>query len=53
MADYTEHYNLELPKQSESYDIEVANANNRIIDAELHKKVEKVSRKRLIFKRLY
>lgn len=48
MADYTENMNLILPKQSETYDVEVANTNNKIIDAELSKRVEKRPRQRFI-----
>ena len=42
--------NLILPKESENYDVEVANTNNKIIDDKLGNKVEKVPRKRLIYK---
>ena len=48
MADYTENLNLILPKQSESYDVEVANTNNKIIDSALSNKVEKIPRKRVV-----
>jgi len=41
MAEYTENLNLILPKQSENYDVEVANTNNRLIDNAIENKVEK------------
>ncbi|MDR0979516.1 MAG: hypothetical protein LBL91_06355 [Lachnospiraceae bacterium] len=47
MADYTSNYNLILPKETENYDIGVANANNRIIDNALGNKVEKIAGKDL------
>ena len=47
MADYTENLNLILPKKSESYDIETANTNNKIIDTEINKRVEKIEGKSL------
>lgn len=47
MAEYTEHYNLELPANAEHYDIKVANTNNRIIDEKLYEKVEKIPNKSL------
>lgn len=48
MAEYTENYNLILPKETETYDIETANTNNRIIDSELFNKVNKKPRKRFV-----
>ena len=48
MAEYTENLNLILPKQSENYDVEVANTNNRLIDTAMSSKVEKRPRQRLI-----
>lgn len=45
MPKYTENLNLILPKGSENYDIETANMNNKIIDAAIGNKVEKVSGK--------
>ena len=50
MANYTEHYNFIKPLETENYDVEVANTNNKIIDDKLGNKVEKVPRKRLIYK---
>lgn len=47
MAEYTEHYNLKKPSQSESYDIDVANTNNEIIDKALFGKAEKKAGKDL------
>lgn len=47
MAEYTEHYNLELPANAEHYDINVANTNNKIIDEKLYEKVEKIPNKSL------
>ena len=47
MAEYTEHYNLELPANAEHYDIKVANTNNKIIDEKLYEKVEKIPNKSL------
>ena len=47
MANYTEHYNLILPKQSENYNVDIANANNTAIDNALHEKVNKISGKDL------
>lgn len=37
MADFSPHYNLELPLSPEHYDIGVFNKNNMIIDSELNK----------------
>lgn len=53
MSEYTEHYNLKKPAQSESYNIDVANTNNDIIDEKLYSKVDKKPRKRFIYKRFY
>ena len=50
MTNYKKNLNLILPKESENYDVEVANTNNKIIDDKLGNKVEKVPRKRLIYK---
>lgn len=50
MADYTENINLILPKQNETYDVEVANTNNKVIDAEIANKVSKKPRKGFINK---
>lgn len=50
MAEYTETYNLILPKGTDNYDIETANTNNKIIDATLKNKVEKTPRKGLVYK---
>lgn len=47
MSDYTEHYNLKKPKQTESYNVEDANSNNDIIDKTLFKKQDKISGKGL------
>lgn len=47
MPNYTQHNNLILPLESENYDVRVANANNRAIDAVLHEKVNKVNGKDL------
>lgn len=41
MPNYTQNCNLILPKKTENYNVEVANANNQIIDTELANKVEK------------
>lgn len=48
MAEYTENLNLILPKQTEGYDVEVANTNNIVIDVAIGNKVEKVPRQRII-----
>lgn len=48
MSEYTEHYNLKKPAQSENYDVDVANTNNTIIDTTLFSKVDKKPRKRFI-----
>lgn len=48
VADYTKNCNLILPKETEHYDVEVANTNNKTIDAELGNKVDKIPRKRFI-----
>lgn len=53
MADYTENYNLILPKGTEHYDVEVANTNNKTIDTTLSNKVDKIPRKRFIYERFY
>lgn len=42
MAGYTDNYNLILPDESENYDVEVANTNNKTIDTQLHNKVDKI-----------
>lgn len=47
MSNYTEHYNLKKPLKTESYDVEVANTNNDIIDEKLYSKVDKVAGKGL------
>lgn len=47
MSNYTEHYNLKKPAKTESYDVDVANTNNDIIDEKLYNKVEKVPNKGL------
>lgn len=44
MPNYTEHYNLIKPIESENYNVVVANTNNTLIDNALHSKVEKVPR---------
>lgn len=48
MAEYTENLNLILPNENENYDVEVANTNNRLIDAAISSKVEKKPRQRFI-----
>lgn len=47
MSDYTEHYNLKKPKQSENYNVDDANTNNTIIDTTLFGKVDKIPGKGL------
>ena len=47
MSDYTEHYNLKKPAQSESYNVDDANTNNTIIDTILFGKVDKIPGKGL------
>lgn len=47
MPNYTQHNNLILPFDNENYDVGVANANNRAIDAALFGKVNKVNGKDL------
>ena len=47
MSNYTEHYNLKKPLKTESYDVDVANTNNDIIDEKLYSKVDKVAGKGL------
>lgn len=42
MPKYTENYNLILPDQSENYDVDVANTNNKTIDTQLANKVDKI-----------
>jgi hypothetical protein len=37
MANFSQHYNLELPTSPEHYDIGVFNKNNMVIDSELNK----------------
>lgn len=44
MSEYTEYYNLKKPKQTENYDVDVANTNNSIIDTTLYSKVDKKPR---------
>lgn len=44
MSEYTEHYNLKKPAQSENYNVEDANTNNTIIDNVLFGKVDKKPR---------
>lgn len=53
MAEYTDNYNLILPKKTEKYDVETANTNNKIIDAKIFGKVDKIPRKKFINKRFY
>lgn len=50
MPNYTEHYNLIKPLQSEHYDVDVANANNEKIDQVLFEKMSNIPRKRIINK---
>lgn len=47
MADYTENMNLILPKPSETYNVEIANTNNKVIDAQMANKVNKETGKGL------
>lgn len=47
MPNYTDHYNLIKPLQSEHYDVDVANANNEKIDQVLFNKLEAISGKGL------
>ena len=47
MSDYTEHYNLKKPLKTESYDVDVANTNNDIIDEKIYGKVDKMEGKEL------
>ena len=47
MANYTQHYNLKKPLQTENYDIDTANLNNDVIDEALFSKQEKVPGKGL------
>lgn len=47
MSNYTEHYNLKKPLKTESYDVEVANTNNNIIDEKIYGKVDKIPGKGL------
>lgn len=47
MSDYTEHYNLKKPEQSENYNVDDANTNNTIIDTVLWGKVDKTPGKGL------
>lgn len=42
MSNYTEHYNLKKPLKTESYDVDVANTNNDIIDEKLYEKADKI-----------
>lgn len=41
MSEYTKHYNLKKPTQSENYNVEDANLNNEIIDNALYGKADK------------
>jgi len=41
MPNYTENLRLILPNKDERYDVEVANTNNKIVDTEVVKKVDK------------
>ena len=50
MANYTEHYNFIKPLDTEGYDVEVANTNSGIADNILYSKVDKISRKSIIYK---
>ena len=50
MPNYTKNLNLILPGKNENYDVEIANTNNRIIDDRLSNKVEKIARKKFIYK---
>lgn len=50
MPKYSENLNLILPNDNENYNVEVANMNNKIIDNKLANKVEKVARKKFIYK---
>ena len=47
MSNYTEHYNLKKPAKTESYDVDVANTNNDIIDEKIFGKVDKIAGKSL------
>lgn len=47
MSEYTEHYNLKKPAQSENYNVDIANTNNTIIDNVLYNKVDKKAGKDL------
>lgn len=47
MAEYTNHYNLKKPLKTESYDVDVANTNNDIIDEKIYGKVDKIVGKSL------
>ena len=47
MSEYTNNYNLILPEQSENYNVDVANTNNRTIDTYLGNKVDKIPGKGL------
>ena len=47
MSNYTDNYNLILPKQTDTYNVDVANTNNTIIDTVLEGKVNKKAGKDL------
>ena len=47
MPKYTENYNLILPEQPETYNVDVANTNNKEIDSILENKVDKIPGKGL------
>ena len=47
MSEYTNNYNLILPEQSENYNVDVANTNNKTIDTYLGNKVDKIPGKGL------
>ena len=47
MPNYSENLNLILPAQSENYNVDVANTNNKTIDAQVGNKVDKIVGKSL------
>lgn len=47
MPNYSENLNLILPSKSENYNVDVANTNNKIIDAQVGNKVDKIEGKSL------
>lgn len=53
MAEYTENLDLILPDKKETYDVETANTNNKVIDKEIINRVEKIPREKFIYKRFY